>query len=269
MSFPANIAFLRDQRKMFAEMRAETSNALISKKEQRSSLKSRLVERSTTVQTLKRTLRQDAAAPAAAIVREQVILEQRIATLRVVAERIPECNSAFKILADRYSEIANELGKLGAANLSENDRLKLNDFSKCFVEQLHEYGFESYQAAKVAISHDTYQPAHNNFPLGLVSASDMIRMVWGYLLGLLEIARDKSTNHLGLLLLDEPKQHNVKGPSYDALLSRAAESVKSGQQVIIATSQLDDEATQALKKSGALFRDFGSRIIATRAEVLL
>lgn len=42
--------------------------------------------------------------------------------------------------------------------------------------------------------------------LGITSASDAIRVVWAYLLGMLEVARVKDTNHPEFLVFDEPKQ---------------------------------------------------------------
>ncbi|MDB5386697.1 MAG: hypothetical protein JWM11_2343 [Planctomycetaceae bacterium] len=264
MSFQANIAFLRDQLKMFAEMRTETLNALSSKRTQRGSLKSRLIECSMMVQTLKRTLRQDAEAPAASTIRAQIITEQHIASLRTLDAQVPDYNASLNAIAATHAEVTRLLTELGTAKLTQSDYSKLNEFGKVFVEQLYDYEFESYRRSEIAISNDSYQPVHNNFPIGLVSASDMIRLVWAYLLGLLETARARETNHLGLLIFDEPKQHNVKGNSYEALLRRAADSVKFGQQVIIATSQFDDDATKALEGNQVRVTDFISRIISKR-----
>jgi hypothetical protein len=65
------------------------------------------------------------------------------------------------------------------------------------------------------------------------------------LVGLLEISRKGDTNHLGLLILDEPRQQSADKVSFAALLKRVANS--SNQQVIFATSE-DEETLKTMLK---------------------
>ena len=69
-----------------------------------------------------------------------------------------------------------------------------------------------------------------------ISASDSIRVVWAYLLGLLEVGKSFSTNHPGFLAFDEPRQQSTKKVSFAALLRRAA-AYPMDSQVIFATSE--------------------------------
>lgn len=264
MSLPANIAFLRDQRRMFEEMQAESLNLLEAKREQRGSLRNRLIEESSRVQVLKQTLRQDAQAPAAAIMREQIILEARLATIRATAEQIGDPSRDFQNIAVKYAETTTSLKNLGPRELTSEDFRKLTEFDGIHKQLLQEFGFASYKPNEIEIGRMTYQPTHNDLPLGLVSASDMVRMVWAYLFGLLHTSRSPEyrTNHWGLLVIDEPRQQNVEIKSYDALLKCAATAADSGQQVIIASSQLPDEDANKLIQSGIHFRDFTSRILS-------
>jgi hypothetical protein len=63
-----------------------------------------------------------------------------------------------------------------------------------------------------------------------------IRTIWAFLTALLEVSRDFETNHLGLLVFDEPRQQDAARISFEALLKRASSSRKFGQQVIFSTS---------------------------------
>lgn len=106
-----------------------------------------------------------------------------------------------------------------------------------WVKQLHEYDFGSFSDERLTISRDDYLPRREEFDLQAdISASDSIRVVWAYLLGLLEIDAQIDTNHQGLLVLDEPRQQSTKEVSFEALLRRAG-SDATGHQVIFATSE--------------------------------
>ncbi len=265
MSLPANIAFLRDQRRMFEEMRAESGALLEIKKEERISLRTRLIEYSAEVQSLKRTLRQDAEAPAAAIVREQVILENRITQLRSSLATFEDPSARFKAIANEYVKTQNALKGLGARSLSTADESKLKFFDEIHKSQLKRYDFRSYNTDEVSIGWNSYQPVHDELPLGLVSASDMVRLVWAYLLGILHVAHDArfETNHPGLLIIDEPRQQNVKIENYDEFLSNAAEAAHHNQQIIVASSQLTD--VESLSTRGATVNVFHDRILSQKS----
>ncbi len=261
MSLPANIAFLRDQRQMFQKMRAESSVLLEVKKEERIGLRTRLIEHSTEVQSLKRTLRQDSEAPAAAIVREQVILENRITQLQTSLDTFDDPTAKFSAISREYVEAQEELKKLGARTLSKVDESKLKFFDEVHRDQLKNYEFGSYNTDEVTIDWSSYQPVHGDLPLGLVSASDTVRLVWSYLLGLSFVSQDAQfeTNHPGLLVIDEPRQQNVKIENYDEFLKHAAKAAEQGHQIIVASSQLTD--IESLRKQGAHVKEFQGRIL--------
>ena len=67
--------------------------------------------------------------------------------------------------------------------------------------------------------------------------ADMIRTIWAYLYGLLEVSRTHSTNHAGLLILDEPQQQETAAVSFKEFLNRAAGARAANQQVVFATSE--------------------------------
>ena len=67
-----------------------------------------------------------------------------------------------------------------------------------------------------------------------VSASDLIRVHWAYLLGLLEVGTQPSGNHPGLLIFDEPQQQQVEESSFREMLRHALG--EKNCQIIVTTS---------------------------------
>jgi hypothetical protein len=128
---------------------------------------------------------------------------------------------------------------------------------------LHEYGFDSLNYQEVNISRDSYFPEYEGFDLQFdLSASDYIRVIWAYLLGLLEISRHHHTNHLGLLILDEPRQQSAREASIEAFLSRVSHSQEYDQQVIIATSESQTVLNQYLVNIPHTYKRFDAKIIS-------
>ena len=112
------------------------------------------------------------------------------------------------------------------------------------------------------VSEDSYRPEHDGFDIqtdvnrtdsaspsaaaaspnstqlqNSISASDLIRTIWAYLNGMLEMGRSGGTNHPGFLLFDEPRQQSTRDVSFVELLRRASTSHSFSQQVIFFTSE--------------------------------
>src|SRR5438876_11279020 len=99
------------------------------------------------------------------------------------------------------------------------------------------------------ISPGNYEPETAGLNLVAdVAASDLIRLQWAYLLGLLEIGTQPSGNHPGLLIMDEPQQQSVEEGSFLAMLDYSSKLKES--QVIIATSHEPTSIGAYLKKIG-------------------
>jgi hypothetical protein len=95
---------------------------------------------------------------------------------------------------------------LPADGLSGDDQRKLGKLRDSFISQLEDYRFSNLNPRELDISHDSYQPNLEGIDLGFdLSASDWIRIVWAYLLGLLEVSRTEKANHPQLLVFDEPE----------------------------------------------------------------
>ena len=108
--------------------------------------------------------------------------------------------------------------------LSDRDEKKISDLQLSFRNQLIGYKMGSVDPHELNISRDYYQPEIAGLNLGAdVSGSDLIRMQWAYLLGLLEVGISSAdSNHPGLLIMDEPQQQSVEESSFRAMLRYAS-----------------------------------------------
>jgi hypothetical protein len=89
---------------------------------------------------------------------------------------------------------------------------------------------------------ENFRVEKEGFEIGFqASASDTIRLKWAYQLGLLEVARTRSTHHTGLVIFDEPRQQEASKTSFRSLLERASRSGEYNQQVFFATSEDQNE----------------------------
>jgi hypothetical protein len=105
----------------------------------------------------------------------------------------------------------------------------------------------SLDVSDVKLSLDTYEPEAEKINLKAdVSASDLIRLHWAYLLGLLEVGTQATGNHPGLLIFDEPQQQSVEENAFREMLRHALGETSC--QIIITTSH-ERESIGAYMKS--------------------
>lgn len=86
-------------------------------------------------------------------------------------------------------------------------------------------------------------------------------------MGLLELARRfEDTNHLGLLVFDEPRQQETAELSFDSLLRRASLAGKNDQQVIFATSEEPERLEPLLSHLDCHYISIKGQIIKRRED---
>jgi hypothetical protein len=104
----------------------------------------------------------------------------------------------------------------------------------------------------------------SGFDLGFeMSASDMVRCIWAYRIGLLEVGREfAETRHAQLLVFDEPRQQSADPLSFTALFERAALAEITGQQVIFATSEPEGSLQAMLRGIPHSYLGFAGKMIS-------
>lgn len=247
MSLEENIAFIRDQISTFEYMEIDAKSTFEAKQKLLISSRARVFEISARIRAYSETLRSDGRIPSEAAIRERLQHETYLERLTALREAFNDRVSIFSKLSEAWRDVQNELADLRDTQLTANDNRKLSLLEHSFKNQLKLYGFSSFPVDDVGIGRESYRPSHKGYDLGFTSASDTIRAIWAYLLGLLELSRQVSTSHVGMLVFDEPKQQSAAKVSFGALLARASAAIEFGQQVIFATSEEESSLAELMK----------------------
>jgi len=156
-----------------------------------------------------------------------------------------------------YKRLIEARRKLPQNILSVNDSAKLVRLQQFVVELLADFGFSSFNPELIQISEETYLPTREGFDLGFdTSASDGIRVIWSYLIGIFKLSKVYSTNHPQVLIFDEPRQQEAKKVSFTKLLKESVAACVGGGQIILATSEDEDVLVAALGSSSYTLRSF-------------
>lgn len=247
MSLEQNIDFIAEQIRTFKLMSSDTEQHRDIESQRLAALRSRIEEVRHAIRAARATLVSPSKSPSVAAVRELLRLEDRITTLGEINQSFVGLLEKLRPIIEEATRVRARLLELPKERLDAEDEAKLAAFEPRIVSQLKDYGFRSFSVDTIAISRDNYLPTREGFDLGFVtSASDAIRIVWSYLLGLLEVSRDYATNHPGLLMFDEPRQQAADPVSFQALLCRAADVNRFGQQVLFATSEPEESLHEFL-----------------------
>lgn len=262
MSVEENINFLTEQRRTFQGVLKGSREVVVARQRQLASLRRELNTLRQEIRSIRQTLVSDGRLPSIAAMEKKLRLEQRIRTLAAADDSINAIFSQLDDLFEEWNRVQGELKGMPKGDISEFDRAKLRTLQDRLIGQLEAYGFGSVPPSAIAISPDTYRPEHAGFDLQAgISASDLIRAIWAYLHGLLEVAREHKTNHPGLLIFDEPKQQSAREVSFGALFRRASSAATAKQQVIFATSEKLEVLKQLLLGVPHQYIEFSGRVL--------
>lgn len=261
MSLEQNMEFIRDQIATFRDMWNDAKEVVEAKEKQVSAISRKIEETNEQIRALRRTLTTDGRLPSIAAVQEHLVVEQRMKRFLHLHDAALEILQNFAARAKHWATLQSDLSNLAELGLSQKDELKLRHLQESLVQQLQTYGFQSFPVKQIGIGRDTYRPCRGDYDIGLTSASDTIRTIWAYLIGMLEVSHAFHTHHLGLLVFDEPRQQGAEKLSFDELLHRAAQSKKAGQQVIFATSEDQETLEGIINDIDCNYRHFDGRIL--------
>jgi hypothetical protein len=250
MSADDNISFIEQELSTFRKMLVDVMRLRDTHAARVHRLRDEAHQVHAEIRSIKDTLISPSALPSIATIAQRIRTEEQIASLEKFEEQLRSSTDELIRRAQSWHRVNSELRELGSDTLSSLDREKLSFMDRTFGEQLRQYRFRSLDPANISISEDTYRPVHEGFDLGFdLSASDMIRAMWAYLVSFAETGLIYPTNHLRLLVLDEPRQQEVHRIDFAAFLHRLAIDAEKGLQVIVATSEEHDSIRMMLKES--------------------
>lgn len=239
------VAYLKQQLQMFELMDRDGTLTLEAKQAHWSGLQELMRTKRAEIRALQDTLTSADKAPSTEHLAQRIRAGERLDRLVAIDETFLVLLETLSTLSERGRVATIALRRLPDDRLTATDRHKLNLLQSSFISQLHAYGFGSFADANLRIGEQDYLPQRDNFDLQAgISASDSIRVIWAYLVGLLEVAQQASTNHPGLVVFDEPRQQSANRVSFEALLRRAG-AERSDVQILFATSE-DDASLRSM-----------------------
>lgn len=260
LTLEANLQLIDEERDEVSAMRRDAEAVYTARDERSRALQHALRDARREVRTLKSALVQESHAPSEMIIARRIRLTDRLEALGKLDDTYEAVNDDLTSLASELREVRGELTRLGVSRQSEDDRKKLLLLRSSLQEQLAEYRFESIQGVEVDL--DSYLPVREGVDLVTgTSASDTIRLIWAYSIGLLDVARSFDVNHPGLLMMDEPGQQQMDRDSLRALVRRASACGRAGQQVILTTSMPFAELDALQPELGFAVTRFSGRVV--------
>lgn len=249
MPISDNIEYIRSQKKMFEDILTKEIAEENERRDQLAAISRRLVDYYAQIRLLRSELVAPGANPSAAVIEERIRAEARLRDLEGLQAIFDDALDRLGNLQEAYKALLSEKSQIPTEKLSLNDQDKIDQLTYLVQNRAKDFGFSTFSPTELSISRDTYRPEKEGFEIGFeTSASDAIRLKWAYQLGLLELASDKSTNHPGVLIFDEPRQQSSSRPSFRNLLKRASRAKNRNQQVIFSTSE-DLEVLKSITSS--------------------
>ena len=238
MTFDQNIAYIEQQGEVVKAALRRANLEIERTAEQQAAARRAISDTRAEVRALRDSLVRARGVPSAADVQRRLNLERRVEDLAAAEVELGVLRDDLCAVAESARANRAALISLPTDELIEDDERTVAQLETVFLDQLRLYQPESLRVDELRISRDSYLPAAGNVDLGFqISASDSIRLIWAYLLGLLETARMRPTNHPGLLIFDEPRQQSTHDRSLSMLLKRAAKARDNDQQILFATSE--------------------------------
>lgn len=264
MTLAQNVAYIRQQLEVVEVARRGLAARIESITAQQAAARRATRETRTAIRALRDALVRARGVPSAADVERRITLERRREELAGAEVELGALRNDLRSIARRAHENRAALAGLPGAGLSSTDDATLKALETSFLEQLEDYQPQSLPVGDLGISRESYLPAADGVDLGFeISASDGIRLIWAYLLGLLETARtEPRTHHPGLVVFDEPRQQSAGDRSLQMLLRRASGASAARQQVLFATSEPRDRLEPMLEDLDLQYLPIEGRLLA-------
>ena len=208
-----------------------------------------------------RAIENDLVAPDHAVsestITHRIVAETRLAELGRAADTAAAVLTRLQDLADRTAALRTELDGL-PAGLTTEDQQRLDRLTEMMQAQLRDFGFDSYSADRIMLDPETLRPQRSGFDLDAdVSASDVVRVKIAYLNSIRELSESVGGQHPGLLMLDEPRQHELDEQHFRAALNRLSATAASGQ-VIVSSAAAGTDLARLLGSADAHVIDLGA-----------
>ncbi|MGY8812674.1 MAG: AAA family ATPase [Pseudomonadales bacterium] len=190
---------------------------------------------------------EDVYGAAKSILREKIQAEMLLKEVERLQVSEKDINEQLQRIYNTWDAASGAL-KLARKNVAASSKyVTISKLEFIVRKNLESFQFNTSAINTISVSHQTLRPEQEGYDIvAETSASDYIRVIWAYTLGLLELAgSEEEIKHGGFVVFDEPRQHEASKISFVSLIEKAAESKLYGGQVIFATSMEENELNEA------------------------
>lgn len=237
MTLEENIEFLKNQIDFFNSIKNKTAAEIQNLQASSKLITSRLSVEQDKLNELRSDF-EDIHGATKSILREKIQAEILLKEVEKLQASEKSINEQLQRVQNDWSTASDAL-KLARKNLSTTNKYAtINKLEEIIRKNLESFQFNHAAINTITVSHQTLRPEQEGYDIvAETSASDYIRVIWAYTLGLLELAgSEKEIKHGGFVVFDEPRQHEASKVSFVSLIKEASASKAYGGQVIFATS---------------------------------
>ena len=257
MSVEDSLAYIKEQKKAFISVKESLKLKQNLSRLELTKTNSRIAEKIEEISRLRRNSFSPESALLEENLRRKISLENLIEKYDHGILDLQSARLKFDSLSSNYNALIEKRKRIPQSILSDLDIEKLRALRQQLIDHLISFGFSSFDASLIDISEETYLPTREGFDLGFdTSASDGIRVIWGYLISLFAVSFLYETNHPKVLLFDEPKQQDANPISFTELLNSARTACILGGQIILATSESEESILNSIGKDGYTLYSF-------------
>lgn len=274
MAIEENIRFIRSQIDLYNASSSASEVEANNLRLMYDSVATELSEKLTRVRQLGEALRRPSGATARSSIERLVRLQARLKRFESMRSEADGMVDRFSSIADTLDKLRPELAAVKSDDFSDSDLAKIKFFEERLQQRLLSFSFTTFRADEIHISREDFRPfgiirdstgEYVNRELGFeMSASDAIRMKWGYYLALLDVALKFGTNHPCFIAFDEPDQQAIESKDVKSFLLEAAAFGSNAQILVAATAEKIAGFDAELAAAGAKILGFSGYTVQRR-----
>jgi hypothetical protein len=270
MGLEKNIEFIKSQIILYEASHKGVEREVADLQSLGAALQQQSVEIRARIRALRQALVQPADTPSIAALEAALSAQAKIADITATQERVDEVLGDLVHWATQYAKLEERLSEIGKVTLSQEDFRKIGLVVSSMRQQLAVYGYKSFLPDEITLADDNFRPIAEVLVKGEAvqreiwlndSASDGTRLKWAYYIAILLLSKASRINHLRLNIFDEPGQQEVEWESLQAFLRWVGTHVKTGQQVIITTSEKEERIKVAVGNLDVAILNFSGFIL--------
>lgn len=237
LTIEQNIVYLEDQRKFYEGIKQRVDIELKTHSKEIFAMQGELSKIDSEIKSHKDEERKYLAAFGSEI-EEVTELRFIVREFEKVAQQRDKLNEQAKAIFAQHAITRKSLDIAKNANVGGVSTAIVKALKEKLIANLEGFDYKNNNINWLEISDQTFRPELDGFDIVAdTSASDFIRIIWGYTLALMELGIDfQDVKHGGFVVFDEPRQHEASQSSFISLLKKSKEKFANMGQVIIATS---------------------------------